>query len=95
MPDHSAWTVKSKTLKTVFDELDIRACKLLKIDCEGSEYEVLLDFPYFDRIEHMRGEFHTNGLLRSKGYTIDGLVAHCRRFVKPENFSYVSCDMAE
>jgi FkbM family methyltransferase len=94
-PKETDYVVRSTTLKSVFDEHEIAACKLLKIDCEGSEYEILMNFPYLDRIEHLRGEFHTNLFLRNQGYTIDGLVEHCQRFVKPRNMSIVRCDMAE
>jgi FkbM family methyltransferase len=51
--------VKSLTLKNIFDTLDIDRVKLLKIDCEGAEYEILEAFPeLLDRIDAIRGEIH-------------------------------------
>jgi FkbM family methyltransferase len=94
-PKHERWVAQSSTLKDIFDRQDIRACRLLKIDCEGSEHEILLNFPYLDRVEHMRGEFHINSTLRTQGYTIERLVQHCHKFIEPRNLSYVSCAMAE
>jgi FkbM family methyltransferase len=94
-PGHITHRVQSITLQQVFDRYDIRACKLLKIDCEGSEHEVLLNFSYLDRVEFLRGEFHMNSTLREQGYTIERLAAHCRRSIKPENVDYVTCTMTE
>jgi FkbM family methyltransferase len=92
---HERWTIQSRTLTSVFDEFDIQKCKLLKIDCEGAEHEILFDFPYLARVDYMRGEFHINGLLRSQGYSIDRLAEHCRKFIEPNRLSYVSCTMAD
>ena len=52
-------------------------------------------FPEKSLSAPIHGEFHTNLFLRNQGYTIDGLVEHCYRFVKPRNVSIVRCDMAE
>ena len=88
---HERWVVPSWTLKDIFDRHDIRACKLLKIDCEGSEHETLLNFPYLDRVKYMRGEFHINSTLRKQGYSIGRLVEYCHKLIEPKNLSYVSC----
>jgi len=52
--------VNSISLKQIFDDNDITSCKLLKLDCEGSEYEIIDAFPldYFDRIENLVMEYH-------------------------------------
>lgn len=49
------------TLKQIFDKNNILNCNLIKIDTEGAEYEILENFPYFDKIETMFIEFH-NGI---------------------------------
>ena len=53
-------TVKSISLKQIFDENKILNCKLLKLDCEGSEYQIIDALPlnYFDRIENIVIEYH-------------------------------------
>ena len=53
-------TIKSITLKNIFDNNNIESCDLLKIDTEGSEYRILLNLPkaYFDRIKKIHLEHH-------------------------------------
>ena len=53
-------TVQSTSLQKIFDENDISSCKLLKLDCEGAEYEIIDSLPieYFNRIENIVIEYH-------------------------------------
>ena len=47
--------------------------KLLKLDCEGVEHEVLADCgEWRDRVEHWRGEIHMIPVLSALGYTVEG-----------------------
>lgn len=50
------------TLKDVFDRNNIKKCGLLKIDCEGAEFEILYNLPdeYFKRIKEIRMEYHNH-----------------------------------
>jgi len=52
--------VKTITLKDIFDENKIKKCDLLKIDVEGTEYEILNTFPkqYFNKINLIILETH-------------------------------------
>ena len=77
----TAFSVESTTLEDIFKKYNIEKCKILKIDCEGSEYEILLNTPkeIFQKIEYLAGEFHINKYLESKGYSIKGLVEHCKK----------------
>jgi FkbM family methyltransferase len=59
-------TVPSVTLTEVFETYVADRCRLLKIDCEGAEYEILKDAP-LERIDYIRGEFHTNEELTRRG----------------------------
>lgn len=51
---------KSTTLNNIVNENNINKIKLLKIDCEGSEYEILYnaDKKILQNIENLIGEFH-------------------------------------
>ena len=52
--------VECVTLKDVFDGNGITTCHLLKMDCEGAEYECLYNTPseYLGKIESIRLEYH-------------------------------------
>ena len=52
--------VETTTLPDVFANNRIDVCDLLKLDVEGSEYDILYNLPddYFKRIRHIRMEVH-------------------------------------
>lgn len=95
LPEHSYYNVESENLDDIFETHNIKKCKLLKIDCEGSEYEILFNSKRLNSIEYLSGEFHINEYLKNKGYSIEGLYEYCKKYVKLKNISYTSCDMAE
>ena len=53
-------SVESTSLQKIFDENKISSCKMLKIDCEGAEYEIIDSLPseYFDKIQNIVMEYH-------------------------------------
>ena len=55
-----AITVKSISLEKIFDRNNIDFCKVLKLDCEGAEYEIIDSLPkeYFNRIKNIIIEYH-------------------------------------
>ena len=65
--------VESVTLEQVFREHTIERCDLLKIDCEGAEYDILLhsDASVITRIGHIVMEYHD----RVTAYSHDDLTA--------------------
>lgn len=68
--------IPSITLDAIFTKNNIKLCKLLKIDCEGSEYEILFNTSKITLIKHIIGEFHFNNYLISKGYSSSALQAY-------------------
>ncbi|MBI4976113.1 MAG: FkbM family methyltransferase [Spirochaetes bacterium] len=87
--------IPSTTVDTILTENRISKCKLLKIDCEGGEYEALLHARKLSRVEYLSGEFHTNSFLTSKGYTPKRLLAHLTKSIRAEKIKYHECGMAE
>ena len=72
------FTIPSITLNEFFFLQNIDKCKHLKIDCEGSEYEILLNTaPHIlKNFEYVSGEFHITEELEKEGYSIRGLAQH-------------------
>jgi FkbM family methyltransferase len=87
--------IPSTTLDGVFDSLGIDRCKLLKIDCEGSEHEILLSTSALPKVEYLSGEFHINDHLLSMGHTLEGLLLHCRKHIGPGKLTVGACYMSQ
>jgi len=60
-------TTASVTLDGIFERFAITRCKLLKIDFEGAEYEILTSTSVLDRVDWLSGEFHDSASLRKRG----------------------------
>jgi FkbM family methyltransferase len=71
--DHIQETVKIMSLSDIFQLFIPDRCRLLKIDCEGMEYDALYNSPVISRIDHLTGEFHINHLIEAGGYRPDAL----------------------
>ena len=52
-------TVKTITLDDILLRFKIDKCKLLKIDCEGSEFEIFYNSKLLNKIEYVTGETHS------------------------------------
>jgi FkbM family methyltransferase len=70
----------SMTLDEVFLAHEIGRCKLMKIDCEGMEYEILLGARVLDKVDYLVGEFHASPSLQNLGWCPERLHAHCSSF---------------
>ncbi len=92
---HLIERVPSKTLDQIFEEFGIERCKLLKIDCEGSEYEIFYSAKCLDRVNYIRGEFHMNKSLAAKGYSIEGLADYLAAFIPRPNIYYIPARMSD
>jgi FkbM family methyltransferase len=86
-------SVRATTLDSILDDLQIEKCDLLKIDCEGAEYEILHNTSQssFDKIARISMEAHENRIeeaatiLRNAGFEIvfadvgeTGLIKACK-----------------
>ena len=60
IPGPKSVQVKSVSLKSIIDSNSLERCDLLKIDCEGEEYNIIDFLPsaYFDKIKKMCIEYH-------------------------------------
>lgn len=56
----SSFLVKTVGLKDVFEDNGLEKIDFLKIDCEGAEYDILLNTPqkYLDKIDKVALEYH-------------------------------------
>ncbi len=90
---HEYHTIASTTLDDVFQKNQIVRCRMLKIDCEGAEHEVLTRCSVLDRIEYLSAEFHINSHLRAQGYDMDKLVTHCAAKIDPEKMKITRIEM--
>lgn len=91
MGNYYTHQVESIVLDKFMEEAGIEKCKLLKVDCEGSEYEILHNTKRLGSVEYLAGEVHTNPYLSSMGYSLAGLYEHCKAFIKPENITFAPC----
>ncbi|HEY2363859.1 MAG TPA: FkbM family methyltransferase [Candidatus Angelobacter sp.] len=90
--------VESVTLQEIFDKTiaPTQRCRLLKIDCEGTEYEIVPS-PVLDRVDFLAAEFHEGVLYGRTEYpSINIGQAHalgelCSRFFSPERMRIVCC----
>lgn len=87
----------SITLQGIFDKYQIDRAKLLKIDCEGAEHEILTTAPVelLRRIDYLTGEFHINHQLEAQGWSIRALADYCASVFPKHHFSYQACAMQE
>lgn len=76
--------IASLTLDALFERHTVDHCRLLKMDCEGSEYAVLQAANVWGRIDYLCGEFHSNQRLRSQGFSPEGLRDFCVARLSPE-----------
>lgn len=93
--EHLYFSVPSRTLDAILESTHIGKCKLLKIDCEGSEYEILHSSHRLGAVEFLRGEFHINSRLEEQGHSVEELLSFCQRFISPGNMEVTQIRMAE
>lgn len=74
--------IESITLENIIKKYQINKIDLLKIDCEGSEYEILYNTKedILKNIDYLVGEFHENKDLTNE-YDIDELCKYIEKYV--------------
>jgi FkbM family methyltransferase len=90
--------VESVTLPAIFDRFLAlgQRCRLLKMDCEGMEYEILPS-PVLDRVDFLAAEFHEGVLYERNEYpSVNIGKAHalgelCAGFFPPERMRVICC----
>jgi hypothetical protein len=89
MPDaQPSPAVESITLDDIFARslAPGQRCRLLKIDCEGVEYE-FLPSPLLGRVDFLAGEFHED-VFHGRPRALE---AACARYIPPERMRIHCC----
>jgi FkbM family methyltransferase len=86
-------TTASITLDGIFERFAISRCKLLKIDCEGAEYEILTSTSVLDRVDWLSGEFHVSTSLRERGCMAEELLDFLHARIPPERIAVRANDI--
>jgi len=78
--------VHSLTLRDIFDQYVPGRCKLLKIDVEGAEYEILEAAPeLLDRVDYLAIEAHANDDFGAQGRTPEKLRELCEEHIDADH----------
>ena len=75
--------VDAKSLDQLIDQYNISEIELLKIDCEGGEYDILYDSIAFtqNKIKNMVGEFHNLRYNNKVNSTAEELIQYSKKYV--------------
>ena len=87
--------VATITLDEAFATHQISRCKLLKIDCEGMEYEILFGAKVLEKTEYLAGEFHASSYLKTLGWSPERLHQYCSTMFPSNKLSIGFHTMAE
>ena len=70
----AGFVVKCVSLGEIFDVNELEECDCLKIDCEGSEYEIFekADEGDLRRVKSIVMEYHPNGRVEDIGHVLEG-----------------------
>jgi FkbM family methyltransferase len=88
-PQNGDEAVRSETLMRIIEKNKIGKVKLLKIDCEGTEYEILYNAPpqILSNIEYLRGEFHTLPDNTKPDNSPERLLEYCGKYFEAEKIA--------
>jgi FkbM family methyltransferase len=76
-------TVNCISLDKIVSQFNIDNIFLLKIDCEGAEYDIIYDSIFFKtkKIEYLIGEFHNLKYNKVGNNTADKLIEYCKLYI--------------
>jgi len=93
-PDqHEKVEVTMMSLDDLWTRFKLNRVKLVKIDVEGMEYDILYNTSKLDNIDYFTGEFHMNSRLDYQGYRMDALASWVSNRTKV--ICIEACRMAE
>jgi FkbM family methyltransferase len=93
---HPRSLTPSVTLDEVFDRFVPRRCKLLKMDCEGAEHEILpASKAALARVDWFSAEFHINEPLRQAGHSNEGLEAVVAQWIPAKRTAVSALAMSD
>jgi FkbM family methyltransferase len=87
--------VGSTTLDAIFEEFVPHHCRLLKVDCEGAEHEILPASQALRRVDWFAGEFHINSRLAARGHSNEALITLVAGHVDRDRMSVKTIHMGE
>ena len=93
LPNHDNHKVSSISINKLFSVFGINKCKLMKIDCEGSEHELFKYDSWLDKVEFMIGELHINTFLKNQGFSFKNIYEKLNKYNIKNKF--VECHMAD
>jgi len=90
------YAVPSMTLEQVFEQFVPGRCKLLKMDVEGMEYEVIAaSNDLLKRADYLALEIHSNALLAAQGETAKRLTNICASYIPEERLRVCVSGLAD
>ncbi len=88
--------IDSITLPKIFQQYKIDRVKLLKIDCEGMEYEILgCHEEMLDSVDYLVGEFHVNKAIQGRGNSPTDLLEMVGRHLPKSHIQVNLCQIAD
>jgi FkbM family methyltransferase len=93
--DQVVENVTAITLDEVFAKEKIEICSLLKLDCEGAEYDILCSTAVLGRVKYLRGELHTNKALVQMGCDPRQIVRRCLLTLSKNQIRFNICRIDE
>lgn len=79
----------------MFDRFVPDRCKLLKMDCEGAEHEILPACNSLGRVDWFSAEFHINRRLEEAGHSCERLLDYVASFIPSERMAVKSVTMGQ
>ncbi len=94
-PDDPGTAAQSTTLAQIYRDYGIERVKLLKLDAEGAEYEIIGNGDALARVDYLSGEFHINKRLERLKYSSQSLLALCSKYIAREHLHVALIRMAD